>query len=437
MRTDLEQALAEMARSVHDDGATDRMSGQVRTMVGRVRRRRAARHVAAGAVGVGAVAAIAFGGSQLVGLGDDEPLPPAGPSPAPRTSVDACGLTLEEAGWVQQGPATLVPYDEAPAGRADGGVTVATELEEIDVELELDGTPATAYVAVDAATGRVVGVPEPSDWTPDWGALVDLVGPEAAQRFMSSTSVVLRDCDADPGAAAGLPGTAVPPGEYDVFGMLPLTPVETYEGLDAFVAVGGPWRITTGEGGAVPDQDLTAEQREARDAVDAWLAEPEPNPEGVFPRCGSLVPDADDDVPLALDVATSRTVFDSGELGEGAVSLRTTDGRAVTGDASPVATLVVLQDSVVVGYQWLDVEELVPVDLADGRTTALPMRVSMNVCGTGDGGAGPLLPLPPGEYQAVAALDVMLTEVTDAEGAPEEVTGTVHVVSPPLDVTVR
>ncbi|HEY3436218.1 MAG TPA: hypothetical protein VGK35_00905, partial [Actinotalea sp.] len=79
MTVDLEQSLAELAGSVHDDGTADRMNGQVRSMVTRIRRRRATRHAVTGAVGVGAAAAVTFGGLQLA-RPDRVPQPPVGPA---------------------------------------------------------------------------------------------------------------------------------------------------------------------------------------------------------------------------------------------------------------------------------------------------------------------------------------------------------------------
>ena len=65
MRIDLERALADVAATVDDDVTAERMSGQVRHMVARVRRRRAVRHTAQGVASVGVVAVIGVAAPDL------------------------------------------------------------------------------------------------------------------------------------------------------------------------------------------------------------------------------------------------------------------------------------------------------------------------------------------------------------------------------------
>lgn len=459
MNNDLEQALAQMAHSVQDDGTPDRIHGQVRHMVGRIRRRRAARHTATGVVGVGAVAAIAVGGVQLVDDRDDGAASPAAPTPhLLDPPQDACGLSLAELGWTGAGPVSLEPYEDAPTGREDGGVSLSTHVvKREDVTLSLDAS-APRFVAVDPQTGHVVGVPaeDTTGWEPDWAAAVDELGldEEQAQEFMSSASMPLRDCDADPDDLG--PEANLDAGTYDIHAMQVLHPEETYQGLDTFVAVGGPWSVDVGDADASDDPgsdeqppptgegdddgrpELTPEQREARDQIEAWKADPVQNPEGVMPRCGAEAVLDDGSTPLVLDPPLGEEALDvSAGRFESTVTMRTRDGQYVIGNAAGAgATLALMQDGVVVGYQWLDSEDLTQVDLQPEQTLEIPLRGNRSLCGTGEGGQGPELPLPPGTYQAVAVVDVMLKEVGVPGGRAESVTRTVPVMSEPTEVTI-
>lgn len=128
MRTDLDRALAQIAASAADDAATDRMLAQVGHMVGRVRRRRAARHATYGAVGVGTAAAVAVVGVQLGGpsaLRGGPTTPAAGPADGGTargevTPVPECGAQTGIIGpWlgVEQGAGADAAVETPPSGQ--------------------------------------------------------------------------------------------------------------------------------------------------------------------------------------------------------------------------------------------------------------------------------------------------------------------------------
>lgn len=438
MNVDLEQSLDRLARSVGDAVAAERLGGQVHRMVARIRRRRAARRTATGVVGVGAAAAVVVGGVQYLGR-ESAPQPPAEPTPDMLVvPVDACGMTLGQLGWTGVGPVGIEAVEGPPTGREDGGVTLATEVVKHDaVELRLDAT-APRYVAVDPQTGLVTGVPDAGEPfpEPDWALAGERFGidDEALQTFHVSASMPLRDCDAAPDDFG--PDTLLTPGTYEIHAMQVVHPTETYQGLDTFVAVGGPWRIEVPALiGTDVDADLTPEER-AADQIDAWLAAPVANPDWVMPVCGAEAA-LDDGMPaLELDVLADPSAL--GEPGgttvPDAVVLKTTEGRYAIGNASPTARLVLMVDGVVVGYQFLDSEDLVDVDLAFGETQPFPLRTTTTLCGTGEGGTGEALPLPPGEYTAIATLDLLVKEIGGPGEEPDGSTYPYTAVSEPVTV---
>src|SRR5690606_1626508 len=249
-----------------------------------------------------------------------------------------------------------------------------------------------------------------------------------------SASMPLRDCDAAPDDFG--PDTLLTPGTYEIHAMQVVHPTETYQGLDTFVAVGGPWRIEVPALiGTDVDADLTPEER-AADQIDAWLAAPVANPDWVMPVCGAEAA-LDDGMPaLELDVLADPSAL--GEPGgttvPDAVVLKTTEGRYAIGNASPTARLVLMVDGVVVGYQFLDSEDLVDVDLAFGETQPFPLRTTTTLCGTGEGGTGEALPLPPGEYTAIATLDLLVKEIGGPGEEPDSSTYPYTAVSEPVTV---
>lgn len=159
------------------------------------------------------------------------------------------------------------------------------------------------------------------------------------------------------------------------------------------------------------------------------------SPAGEFPACGAPATVPEDPGPLALDPVAPPTLA-SGDHTEATVDLVATTERVTGGASGSGAVLLVLFDGVVVGGQWTDPETLDPVDLGPGDTQETRLLTSAVVCGTGEGGTGPELALPPGDYDAVAVLDVLLESVTQ-DGTTTPTTDLVHAVSPVTTVTVE
>ena len=271
MTIDLQDALGALARSVQDDGTPERVTGQVRSMVTRIRRRRAVRQAATGAVSMGAAAAVAFGGIQLAGRDGRGVAGPVGPTGATAVSSDealACGADA---------PDVTVPADGPAAGwRLDGEVqseVVPGGTVQLDVRLaDQDGglvtwgqaTPQTLTVAA-VQDGRVVSstLIGFADGTPG-GSPTDYV--------IFSSDLAQATCDS--------PGGVLAPGEYSIIAAETLLAADDGSGAPVRV-MGGPWPFTVVDtlAGTTTD-DPTAEadaDRElavARAALEAHLASP-------------------------------------------------------------------------------------------------------------------------------------------------------------------
>ena len=118
------------------------------------------------------------------------------------------------------------------------------------------------------------------------------------------------------------------------------------------------------------------------------------------------------------------------------VTVRTTRGRAVIGNAPTAGALIVLtRDGVVVGRGYRAAGDVDMLDLAADQTATVPATGVFSLCtipqtdAAQDG-------LPAGMYQAYAVMDVMLQEVTEAGGEAASVTKLVAVRSNPVDITV-
>ncbi|MCU1432123.1 MAG: hypothetical protein JWP95_1228 [Actinotalea sp.] len=432
MSIDLERSLAELAGSVGDDGAAERMSGQVRHMVGRIRRRRAARQTANGVVGVAAAGAVVLGGAQLASrLGMDPPtVIPATAEPGPWE----CGGKVEDPN--PQGTGTVISLDVGV-----GAVDAEPPWENLPVATTVGGEVAGIVSAAPPATvvvrdDVVVSVP---------GVLAgDPVDP-ALDPLTSVIDQPLLAC----GPAA--PGEPLPGGSYQVVALQTLTLAGGAE-----VTVRGR---TTIELPAAPDPEAAGdtpptasstpeptaptataggsgdELVEARGVLAALLAS---DPTGAFPSCGSSTDTMDDGMPpLALTgLALGERVYASGEDVLGEVTLTTTEGRSVVGNASGAgAHLVLAQEGRVVGTVYRDAEDATVVDLAPGDELAVPLTGRLQLCEV-PMTDGPQLLLPPGTYQAYAVLDVMVKELTEADGTASGETFGTLAFSPPVDVTV-
>lgn len=409
MTIDLGSELSSIARSVHDDGASERMSAQVNHMVGRIRRRRAVRHTATGAVGVGAAAAVTLGGFQLAGRdGVTAPaISPTATSMPTVTGFGECGTTITDPN-----------IGADPVLGLDGIVT--------DVD-EADGTQPLAIVDVSftGETGSLASIGEVRMVVARDGVVVGPLGELVLTRESFPPSYTFQQplvsCE---------DGAALPDGEYEIYALQELGTQDP----GPTSILGGPWSVTVPTSEPVeptPSADDTASSTDPQAALDALLANPVPNPDLLFPICGTVAADALDDgmPPLELDLTESELTLPSGAAYSSTVQLKTTLGRHVIGNASPNATLVVLRDGIVVGYQFLDAGDATFVDLADGQTMDFTVLGTMSLCGTGEGGSGPLVPLPAGDYRFQASMDVMVKEIGEPDGSAESVTFTMPAVS--------
>lgn len=418
MRIDLERALADVAATVDDDVTAERMSGQVRHMVTRVRRRRAVRHTAQGVASVGAVAVIGVAATSLGGGPQGGPgpsVPPATSSPdvtGPPVPAPALSCTSGVPDPTTGTPALeLTAASEAERGRT---TTVEGALRNTggrDLDLEGWGMFELVAVAEDRVVGTMAGGGEESGSLPADGRL----RPGDAAGLTTTTGF----------ASCEDPATTLAPGEYTLVGRL-LAEL----GGDVVEVVSEPLPFTvTG-----PEREVSALESER--ALESLLTVAEET-DGPFPVCGTK-PWLDDGMPaLELDyvAGASDLVAPAGTAVPGGVTLKTTEGRYAIANASPLARVVLLRDGVVVGVPFLDPEDLVDVDLAAGETQPFDLMTTTALCGTGEGGTGQV-PLPAGEYTAIAALDLMVKEIGGPGEEPDGSTYPYTAVSEPVQVTL-
>ncbi|NCT92156.1 hypothetical protein GXB85_14515 [Cellulomonas sp. APG4] len=413
MSFDLEHELARLAGTVHDDAVADRMSGQVRTMVSRIRRRRAARHTAQGAIGLGAATAVVVGGMQL---GGGRLTPPAAPTPDLTRQPLECGAPLPappEQEWGVQTEATLREVVVTDDGAAVTGDLTFSGLPE---GAELVGVP-TLVVTRD---GTVVGAS---------GEVGSFAG---ATTFTFRQMLV--SCE---------DGAPLPAGEYE------LEARQLVRGPDGEVTEvrPGPWavqapRMDVPDDGAEADlgeagSGRTAEEQEALLTRNEMLSFPQENPDGLMPLCGAPAELGDGTAPLVLD-PPDLDLGEAGQTATGTAVVRTRGDASVIANASGAgARLVLMKDGIVVGYQFLDAEDTTLLDLGPGEEREVPLHLTRQLCGTGEGGTGAALPLPRDTYEAVVALDVILKEVTEPGAEPDGSTRPLTVVSEPVEITIR
>jgi hypothetical protein len=418
MRIDLERALADVAATVDDDVTAERMTGQVRHMVARVRRRRAVRHTAQGIASVGVVAVIGVAAASLGGPqgGPAPEVPPATATPertAPPVPTPAPTCT-DGVPAPTTGPLTL-ELAAAPEAEQGREVVVESALRNTGGEdLDIGGWGTVWLVAV--ADGRVVGE------MADGGTIGGMIPADGVLRpgdvGGATTTARFDSCDE--------PATALPPGGYTLIGTL-LAEVdgETVEVVSEPV----PFTVTGPEG------DASAPT--AEDALQTLLTDAQET-DGPFPVCGTK-PWLDDGMPaLELDyvAGASDLVDPGGATLPGGVVLKTTEGRYAIADASPLARVVLLRDGAVVGVPFLDPEDVVDVDLVPGETQPFDLVTTTALCGTGEGGTGEALRLPAGEYTAIAALDLTVKEIGGPGEEPDGTTYPYTAVSEPVTITV-
>lgn len=415
MSFDLEHELARLAGTVHDDAVADRMSGQVRTMVSRIRRRRAARHTAQGAIGLGAATAVVVGGMQL---GGDRTTPPAAPSPDASGEALTCGAPLPARGNQEWGVVTELALSEVIVTDDGGQLIGDLVFSGLPEGAELIGAPSVVV----ARDGVVVG--EPGEIPASSGS---------AFTFRQA----LTSCE---------DGEPLPAGEYE------LEVVQLLRGPDGEVTTlrPGPWPAHAPEmdvsedGAARLDEDLrrteverAAEEQDALMTRNEMLSAPRENPDGLMPLCGAPAELGDGTAPLVLD-PPDLDLGAAGQTATGTAVVRTRGDASVIANASGAgARLVLMKDGIVVGYQFLDAEDTSVLELGPGEEREVPMHLTRQLCGTGEGGTGPALPLPRDTYEAVVTLDVILKEVTEPGAEPDDSTRALTVVSEPVEVTIQ
>ncbi len=425
MNVDLEQSLDRLARSVGDDVAAERLGGQVHHMVARIRRRRAARRTATGVVGVGAAAAVAVGGVQVFERlgGSPQPVGPA---------------TWDAEAW-GCGPTPAIPADASDLRIDVDHNATATSGTSLGVDTYVNAA-GHAGLTFDAAPTVVL-------------ARDDVVVTEPAIVVIRQNSHPPQDILELDLSSCAFDGAPLPDGEYE---LLVTQTVGTSEG-DVELFSSSPVMILGGEPSSSPEPTeptepdeptsspddppatLTPEQADAAEQIEAWIASPVANPDGIMPRCGAEAVLDDGSTPLVLDDPLDGPAIQPDRDGyfQTTATMRTRGDQYVIGNAAGAgATLVLMREGVVVGYQWLDSEDEIDVDLQPGQTLEIPFRGNQLLCDTGEGGTGPALRLPPGTYQATAVVDVMLKEVGVVGGGAESVTRTVPVMSEVFDITL-
>lgn len=423
MTIDLQHSLADLAGSVYDDALAARLTAQVGPMVGRIRRRRAARATAVGAVSMGTVAAMAVGAVALVNRGGPTP-GPATEAPEPPAPVAHDGEAL---GCGDAVPDTLVSdpalalAGETPTTAAYGSDLMATLRWWAPSKREVRYAEARVDVAV-AQGGVVVGVAS-DEWP---------VEPPASDTPLSSTEtgtlgtfasrLQVEACDDD---------APLEPGDYQVVATVTLTS-----------GTGETWRASTGPRGlsigSVEDAAATAEAEAA--VQDIIAASPQVSAEQPFGTCGTVVPARGTDEPLSLELdldSGTGMQYAPGDLVDAVTILLPTGGRtSVLADLPEMgATVVLTRDGVVVGRGApFDDSPMLVETTTDGQA----------VYGTGEvllcslpGADAPELDLPPGIYQAYAVMPVTLQQITEADGTTHAASGTLVLRSQPVDVIVE
>lgn len=386
MKIDLESALTDLARSVHDDGVTDRMNGQVRHMVGRIRRRRAARYSATGVVGIGAVAAVAVGGLHLAAR-SPAPAPPAATDPTPSTTTGfgECRSAITD-----------------PNAGADPAIGLDATVSEVDVT---EDTPrALVGVSFTGSTESLVTLGDVRMVVAQDGVVV---GPLADltfiyQSFPPSYSFDQRLVSCEDGAP-------LPDGSYEIYALQELVT----DGDPGLTEVrGGPWPLTITE--APSDKAASGEASTAEEALADTLARsPVADP---FPACGSGVP-AQTDPPVVIDLTLGERIYAPGEAFTTEVTLRSTAGRTVLANApTPLASIVITRDGVVVGHAFREPVDTDLIAVATDEPLTVPADAHLSVCRIGSVDYPPY-DLPPGTYQAYAVAEMWLKEIQTSDDA--------------------
>ena len=398
---DLERSLTDLARSVHDDDVAERMTGQVRHMVTRIRRRRAARHSATGIVGVGAAAAVAVGGLHLA---DRSPAPvSAGPLEWP-----SCGEAGPDTAHASSQPLRLGGVAGPLAERGEGvplRLTV-TNVGSERVSFTTAGTTTFVVLKDGLVTGTGVAPqvgggllsPDTILSSPEEMVAVDPCGDEQVLRQGDYVLVANMTVDV-PGA-----------GTVDLVSPeLPFTVV-------------GP---------------ATAEQAERTAALeDLVAASTEVSAQYPFGVCGTRVPATADDL-LTIHLELDSLSYAAGDLMPGTAAVVARDGLTVLGNSLiTTAPLVLTRDGVVVGRGHIGPEDIALNTFSADESYPMPVLGNTLLCGL-PGSVDTERKLPSGTYQAYATLEVALKEIQHPDGTAESRSDLVVVWSQPVDITIR
>lgn len=439
MSIDLQHTLADLAGSVHDEALVTRLTAQVGPMVGRIRRRRAARAAAVGAASMGTVAAMTVGAVALANRGGNPTPGPATEAPAPPAPVTHDGEALECADAVPDAlvsDAALAVAGETPATTEYGSDLMTTLRWWAPGDEEVRYSGASVDMAV-ARNGLVVGVAT-SDWPTDESELVadeiTLGSTETGTLGAFASQLPVTPCGGD---------TPLDAGEYQVIATVTLTSGDG----DTWHASAGPWPLTIepapvpGEVGTDADAAAAAQAQAAVQEIIA--ASTQVTAEQPFGTCGTIVPTPSDDDPLSLELdldSGTGMLYAPGDLVDGVTIVTPAGGRpSVVGDFPDVgATVVLAKDGVVVGRGPQAEYGPLPLEITEGPEGAQVLY------GTGEvqlcslpGADAPTLDLPAGLYEAYAVMPVTLQEVTEADGTTHPASGSIVVRSQPVDVIVQ
>mgnify|MGYP000859086912 CR=1 FL=1 len=246
---DLHRSLADLAGAVDDGDLAARMTAQVGRMVGRVRRRRAARATAVGAASIGTVAAVTVGAMALGGRGGDPgPVPPATegssveptPTPEPAPTQEAAVQALAEIVAAAQRPdgppfpecGSAVPGEEGrfvvvdlsldPGPYEPGALLEGTaRILPLDDSTVLANGPVTAAYVLLTRDGVVVGR---AGYDPEHTDLLEFSADDPYPLPALGNAVL---CGLDGAPAPDLP---LPDGAYDAYAVVELAMKEVQHG---------------------------------------------------------------------------------------------------------------------------------------------------------------------------------------------------------------
>lgn len=205
--------LTSALHAAADRATAERVPLPAAPVLGRIRRRRTARTVAQGAVGVAAAGAVAVGGTSLAGRIPRVPATsPAASRPAHQTEV-ACGTALDAFAQPEGAPEVtlgLDPYDDSRDAPADAQLALALSAQAAPDAVPQTGTTVTFALIQDR---KVVALPE-AGWS-DHSTGTGFEG-QGDQAWLTRYAEVRFSACRPDGTLAGTPA----PGTYGVVAFL-------------------------------------------------------------------------------------------------------------------------------------------------------------------------------------------------------------------------